>query len=186
MKNTLIIKRLIALLLIVAMGFSIVGCKKKKTENPDTNGGGEIGDQTKPDDGANGGNSDGGNGGNSDGGNNSTGEGTGDGICEVEGADKTLGLFSGDVVEITISDYVDTNGLDKISYKVSSGKDVLILGAVSDGKFTVTAGDVNAVTSATVSITVCYDGTEKLTVDLTVTVVEKGGYMPDDNIDTDW
>lgn len=178
MKKTLIIKRLIALLLIVAMGFSIVGCKKKKPENPDTNGGGEIGDQTKPDDGANGGNS--------DGGNDSAGDNTGDGIREVAGADKTLGLFSGDVVEITISDYVDTNGLDKISYKVSSGKDVLILGAVSDGKFTVTAGDVNAVTSATVSITVCYDGTEKLTVNLTVTVVEKGGYMPDDNIDTDW
>ena len=182
MKKTLIIKRLIALLLIVAMGFSIVGCKKKKPENPDTNGGGEIGDQTKPDDGANGGNSDGGN----DSAGDNTGDNTGEGICEVAGADKSLGLFSGDVVEITISDYVDTNGLDKISYKVSSGKDVLILGAVSDGKFTVTAGDVNAVTSATVSITVCYDGTEKLTVDLTVTVVEKGGYMPDDNIDTDW
>jgi len=73
-------------------------------------------------------------------------------------------------LEIVLADYVNVNGLSNITYGVNTNNAAAILGAVVDGRFTVTAGEVSEATNATVTITVFYNGTEKLTVELSINV----------------
>ena len=89
-------------------------------------------------------------------------------VEEVAGANKSFRMLPGDTKEITLSDYVNVNHLSKITYKVKTSNAVVTLGDISDGKFTFTAGEVSKETNLTVSIVVCYDGVEKLKVDLAV------------------
>ena len=91
-------------------------------------------------------------------------------IEEVAGANKAFNLIFGDVKEITLADYVNVNGLGKITYQVKTSNAVVTLSAISDGKFTITAGEVKKATDVTVSVIVCYDGAEKLKVDLAVRI----------------
>ena len=88
----------------------------------------------------------------------------------VEGANKTLKLVSGNSTEVVISDYVNSNGLSKITYEIKANSAVVTLGSVADGKFTVTAGSVSEETVVKVTVTVCYDGVAKLEVELCVRV----------------
>ena len=88
----------------------------------------------------------------------------------VSGANKSFRLTSGDTKEIVLANYVNTNNLSKISYKVKTNNGAVTLSPVADGKFTITANEVSKATDATVSISVSYAGTEKLTVDLSVQV----------------
>ena len=87
-------------------------------------------------------------------------------IFEVEGGKKSFTLVQGDSEEIAIADYIDENGLSKITYKVKTSNAVVDISDIVDGKFTFTAGAVNKVTDLTVSIVAYYDGVEKLKVDL--------------------
>ena len=89
----------------------------------------------------------------------------------IKDANKNITMNSGEIKEISIADYVNVNSLSKISYKVMVNKDVVTLGTVTDGKFTVTAGEVIGEVEAKVSINVYYDGASKLTLDLTINVV---------------
>ena len=91
-------------------------------------------------------------------------------VYEVEGGKKSFVLIQGDSQEISLADYIDSNGLSKISYKVKTSNAVVSLSAVSDGKFTMTAGAVKEATDVTVSIIVYYDSVEKLKVDLAVRI----------------
>ncbi len=91
-------------------------------------------------------------------------------IEEIAGADKSFKLISGNVQEIVLADYVNVNGLSKITYQVKTSESCALLSSVADGKFTVTASEVNGEIVATVSIIVSYNGEEKLTVALTVTI----------------
>ena len=111
-------------------------------------------------------------------------------VVAVAGADKTLELEDGETVEIVLSDFVNTSGLSKITYEVKSSSDVLSFSSVSGGKFTVTAGEVDSVAFATVTITVFYNGENACQVEITAQVGGKTnsvpGLVPDDNVDTDW
>ena len=91
-------------------------------------------------------------------------------IEEIENANKTLKLTTGNSREIVLADYINVNGLSKITYDIKVNNNAITLGALSDGKFTVTAGEVSEETDVTVSVDAYYDGTLKLTVELTVKV----------------
>ena len=90
-------------------------------------------------------------------------------IVEIEGANKSFNIISGNNKEINLSDYVNVNGLSGITY-VISGDESVVLSDVVDGKFTITAGVVNQATVANVKIAVCYKGEEKLAVNLSVQI----------------
>ena len=90
-------------------------------------------------------------------------------VLEVEGATKAFRMVSGNVVEITLADFVNTNGLSSITYAVVSGE-LVTVSAITDGKFTVTAGEVSELTDETVTIVVSYNGEEKLRVALSVQI----------------
>ena len=94
-------------------------------------------------------------------------------VEELTGAAKTFNMIFGDVKEIALADYINTNGLGKITYKVKTSNAVVALSAISDGKFTITAGEVREATNVTVSIIAYYDGTEKLKVDLAVRITDE-------------
>lgn len=89
-------------------------------------------------------------------------------VEEVAGAIKSFGLTSGNGKEISLADYINTNGLSKITYGVETSSELVALSSVENGKFTITAGEVSEATDVTVSIVVYYDGVEKLRVDLVV------------------
>ena len=91
-------------------------------------------------------------------------------VLAVDGASKSFKLISGDNKLITLADYINTNGLSKITYKAVTNSSALTVGSISDGKLTITAGEVSDLTNATVSIVVYYDGAEKLTVELSVEI----------------
>ena len=91
-------------------------------------------------------------------------------VYEVEGGNKSFRMISGNVKEIALADYVDENGLSKISYSVKTSNAVVELSQIADGKFTITAGEVLKETDVKISIIVSYDGAEKLTVDLSVKI----------------
>ncbi len=91
-------------------------------------------------------------------------------VKEVEDANKAFKLISGNGLEIVLADYIDINGLSKITYSVETDKAIVILSEIVDGKFSVMAGEVSEETVATVSIIVYYDGTEKLVVELSVQI----------------
>ena len=88
----------------------------------------------------------------------------------VRDANKNINILSGTEKEITISDYVNTNGLSNITYKVQTSNEIVTLGSISDGKFTVSAGEVNGVTTVKVSINVYYNNVAKLAVELSVRI----------------
>lgn len=88
----------------------------------------------------------------------------------VKGANREIRIASGETKEITLADYINVNGLSKITYKVQSSNELLSLGTVSGGKFTVTAGEVEKETTVKLSINVYYDNAAKLSVELTVKV----------------
>ena len=71
---------------------------------------------------------------------------------------------------IVIADYVNVNGLSKITYGVKTSNAVVELSQIADGKFTITAGEVLKETDVKISIIVSYDGVEKLTVDLSLKI----------------
>ncbi|MBQ8381006.1 MAG: FIVAR domain-containing protein [Clostridia bacterium] len=96
----------------------------------------------------------------------------------VSGAEKNIELSSGESLEIAIADYVNVNALSKITYGVKSNSESLTAGDIKDGKFTLTAGNVKKAETATVRITVYYDGEEKLAVELSVKLIEKESPKP--------
>ena len=91
-------------------------------------------------------------------------------IEEIENASRTFKLTTGNSREIVLADYINVNGLSKITYDIKVNNNAITLGALSDGKFTVTAGEVSEETDVTVSVDAYYDGTLKLTVELTIKV----------------
>ena len=91
-------------------------------------------------------------------------------IEEVEGGKRDFRLISGDSVEIALADYVNANGLSKISYEVKASNASASVSAVADGKFTITAADIDGRADVKVFIYVSYDGVKKLTVELGVKV----------------
>ncbi|MBE6532545.1 MAG: hypothetical protein E7676_03430 [Ruminococcaceae bacterium] len=91
-------------------------------------------------------------------------------VLEVEGANKSFKLFSGNNQEIVIADYINENGLSKITYAVQANSAIAVLSDIADGKFTITAGDVNEATDVTVSIIVNYDGEKVYSLDLSVEI----------------
>ena len=112
-------------------------------------------------------------------------------VEEVGAAVKTFSVASGDSREITLADYVNDNGLSKITYKIQASDEIVSLSPIDDGKFTITAGETSETADVTVSIIVCYDGNEKLEVELSLQITGKttdspSEYVPDDNVDTDW
>ena len=90
-------------------------------------------------------------------------------VKELDGS-KSFILLQGESKELSLADYVDPDGLSKITYKVKTSNAVLSLSAISDGKFTMTAGSVNKVTDLTVSIIVYYDNVEHHKIDLSVKI----------------
>lgn len=91
-------------------------------------------------------------------------------IEEVEGGKRDFRLISGDSVEIALADYVNANGLSKISYEVKASNASASVSAVADGKFTITAAEIEGRADVKVFIYVSYDGVKKLTVELGVKV----------------
>ena len=91
-------------------------------------------------------------------------------VTEVENAAKEFKLKSGESLEITLSDYVNTNGLSGITYRIEASDAALSVGELTDGGFTVTAGEVTESTDVTVAITVLYHTDERLEVLLTFEV----------------
>ena len=91
-------------------------------------------------------------------------------VEEKADANKSFNIVSGNLKEIALDDYINTNNLSNITYSVNSANNLVTLSDIADGKFTITAGDVKEATSVTVSIVVSYKGEEKLTVDLTVQI----------------
>ena len=94
-------------------------------------------------------------------------------IEEIQGATKRFNMISGDVLEIALADYINVNGLSKITYEVKRSNAVVDISPIADGKFTVTAGKVIEATDLTVSIIVLYDGAEKLKVDLAIQITNE-------------
>ena len=91
-------------------------------------------------------------------------------VIELSGALKSFRLFSDDTETIAIADYIDENGLSKMTYQVQANNAAVTLSEITAGEFIITAGEVDEETTVTVSIIVCYDGVEKLAVDLTVVI----------------
>ncbi len=91
-------------------------------------------------------------------------------VEEVVGANKSFSIVSGNNKEIVLADYININGLSNITYKLEASSEVVILGSIVDGRFTITAGEVNEATTVTVSIIVYYGDVEKLTVTLSVQI----------------
>ena len=91
-------------------------------------------------------------------------------VEEIDGANKTFSLISGNSKEVVLADYVNINGLSNITYELGASSSIITLSSVNDGRFTITAGDVNSATAVTVSIIVKYNGAEKLAVELSVQV----------------
>ena len=92
-------------------------------------------------------------------------------IEEVEGADKQFKLISENVLEIALANYINTNSLSSITYQISADSDAAVtLGDIADGKFTITANEVNGTVNVTVTIQVLYNGELKLEVELAIEV----------------
>ncbi len=93
-------------------------------------------------------------------------------IVEVEGANKSFNIISGNNKEINISDYINANNLSNITYSIIANNEIISLSDLVDGTFIITAGDVSESTDVIVSIIVSYNGEVKLTVDLTVQITK--------------
>ncbi len=91
-------------------------------------------------------------------------------IAVLKGANKEISLISGGSKEIVLADYVNVNGLSKITYKALSSNEILTLSPIADGKFTITAGEVSGEAVVKVAVNVYYDGVSKRTFELTVKI----------------
>ena len=91
-------------------------------------------------------------------------------VEEIENALKSFKLTAENTIELTLADYINTNGLSKITYEIKANNSVVTLGELTDGNFTVTAGEVSEAIDVIVSIEAYYDGSLKLTVDLSIQV----------------
>ena len=91
-------------------------------------------------------------------------------VIEVEGANKSFNLISGDSKEISLADYINENNLSSITYEVKTNNEAVTLSAIVDGKFTITAGSVSEESIVTVTILVNYKGEVKHTVELSVKI----------------
>ncbi len=91
----------------------------------------------------------------------------------IIGANKEISLISGTSKEIAIADYVNINGLNKITYKVLASNEILTLSSIADGKFTITPGEVSKETVVRVSINVYYDNAPKVTVEFPVRITNE-------------
>ena len=91
-------------------------------------------------------------------------------VVELEGANKEFRLISGNIQEISLADYINTNGLSGITYVLRTSSELVILSEIADGKFTITAGAASATSRETVSIIVSHNGDEKLTVELSLEI----------------
>ena len=85
-------------------------------------------------------------------------------VEEVSGANKEFKIISGKNKEIVIADYVNVNGLSKITYKVQSSNEIATVSTVSNGKFVITAGDVAGEAIAKISINVYFGIAEVFSV----------------------
>ena len=181
MKKSLVIKGIAMVLIIFVFGLAAIGCRRDKNKDNTDNGINDGNNVSDDNNNNNGGSNTDDNNNTDDNGGNTVGD-----ISEVDGADKSIGLFSGDEKKIVLADYIDTKGQDGITYEVKTSNAAVELSPIADGEFTITACEVNEITNVVVSIVVYHNGTEKLTVELSVKVVERGGFIPDDNVDTDW
>lgn len=91
-------------------------------------------------------------------------------IEEILTAVKNLRLVSGDNMVITLADYVNVNALSSITYNLKSNSEKVTLSEIADGKFTITAGEVDGSVNAIVTVEVLYKGTVELSVELNVQV----------------
>ena len=91
-------------------------------------------------------------------------------IKAVEGANKSFKVIPGEGREISLADYVDTNGLSMITYEIKSNNDIVKIENIADGKFTIVASEVNEATDVIISISVCYNGVHKLSFELSVQI----------------
>ena len=91
----------------------------------------------------------------------------------VEGSNKELQLTSGESKEIDISNYINTNSLSNITYKVMASNPAITVSPVIDGKFTITAGEVAGELNASVSVNVYYNNVAKRAVTLDVKIVNE-------------
>ena len=91
-------------------------------------------------------------------------------VIDVEGANKSFNLISGDSKEISLEDYIDTNNLSNITYEVKVNNEAIAFSSIVDGKFTITAGTVNEESSVVVTILVNYKGEVKHTVEISVNI----------------
>ena len=204
MKKTYLLKTISAILILATFTLSAFGCKKSNKDdgNSDINSG-DTTDVTNPGENINSDDDqkvDGGgdtNPGDDNTNNDTTDDNTNDddpgendtengNVSEVDGARKHINLASGGKKEITLSDYVIVSGAGDVTYEIKSSSEHLSLSSISEGKFTVTAGNVSEPTNASFVITVCLDGEAQLTVELFVSIIEVGGYVPDENEDTEW
>ena len=74
----------------------------------------------------------------------------------VDPIDRTIRIVSGNTRKIFVSEYVNSNSLSNITYSVKTSNAVAELGSVVDGAFIVTAGEVIDRTEVTVTITAYY------------------------------
>ena len=91
-------------------------------------------------------------------------------VEEIEGTNKSFTLICGNTQEIIVADYVNTNGLGNITFEIKASDAAAIISSVTDGKFVVKAGEVSEEKVVTVTISVLYNGTEKLAVELTFAI----------------
>ena len=91
-------------------------------------------------------------------------------ISAVENTNKEFKLIPGDVREIALADYINDNGLSKVTYEIKSSHDAVLVGEILDGKFTITAADVSDYVDAKLAIVVSYDGVAKLEIEFSVKI----------------
>ncbi|MBQ2805132.1 MAG: FIVAR domain-containing protein, partial [Clostridia bacterium] len=91
-------------------------------------------------------------------------------VEEVEGGKRSFRLISGNSVEVVLANYVEENGLSSISYTVQCDSANVTLSQIADGKFSITAGQVDEAIHATVTIAVLYKGEQQLAVQLDVEI----------------
>ena len=91
-------------------------------------------------------------------------------ISAVAGTSKEIKLVPGDAREITLADYINDNGLSKVTYEITSNNEAVLVGEILDGKFTITAADVSDFVDARVAVVAFYDGVVKLEIEFSVKI----------------
>lgn len=89
---------------------------------------------------------------------------------EKAGAEKSFSMLSGAGRTLNLADYVNENDLGKITYEVTSNNTLITVGTLEGKNVPLTAGTTANDTEVTLTISVKYDGTEKLSISVKVTV----------------